>query len=238
MTPEAVIFDFDFTLADSSCGIVECVNSALHQLGFQPVPAAKIVGTIGLPLKETFNQLTGEVNGELSKRFAESFHARADQVMDKSTVVYDFVRPVMLSLHDANVRTAIVSTKLNHRIKGILAANNLSDLFDLIVGADDVVNPKPDPEGLLLALRMLGIDSESAVYVGDHAIDAQAAVAAKIPFIAVLSGKHTRTAFEQYPHKAILESVRDLAQILLPSQGDPDRLPEIQSSQNVASRGD
>lgn len=214
MTLEAVIFDFDFTLADSSRGVIECVNSALDRMGFEPRPGDKIVETIGLSLKETFTQLTGEVNSDLSNRFAESFHARADQIMDRLTVIYDFVKPVMLSLHDANVRTAIVSTKLNHRIKGILAANHLSDLFDLIVGADDVVNPKPDPEGLLLALHMLGVDANSAVYVGDHAIDAQAALAAGVSFIAALSGVHPRTAFEHYPHRAIVESVRDLPQVL------------------------
>ncbi len=63
-----------------------------------------------------------------------------------------------------------MSTKLNYRIRNILNMNQMEQLFDVIVGADDVLTPKPDPEGLLLALRLLGIGTNSAVYVGDHAL--------------------------------------------------------------------
>ena len=212
---QAAIFDFDFTLADSSPGIVECVSSALAQLGFDSPVTTRVVATIGLSLPDTFRELTGDTDPELARRFAHYFHGRADQCMDSLTTVFDCVHPVLTRLRTANLRTGIVTTKLNRRIRSILAANHMAELFDVIVGADDVAKTKPDPEGLLLALARLRVSSASAIYIGDHVIDAQAARGAGVPFIAVLTGKHSRAVFESYPHQAIVGSVEDLPGLLL-----------------------
>jgi phosphoglycolate phosphatase len=207
---EAIIFDFDFTLADSSSGIVECVGCALQQLGFQIPPAEQILDTIGLSLADTFRCLTGKTDTDMSMHFVHYFHEYADQIMDKQTSVYRCVQPVMQSLRRANIRSGIVSTKLNYRVLNILKNNNLDHLFDVIVGADDVAKAKPDPEGLLLALGSLGVISNAAIYVGDHIIDAEAAHMAGMEFVAVLSGRHLREHFEDIPHLAILGSIEEL----------------------------
>ena len=215
MTPKAAIFDFDFTLADSSRGILECVNGALAELGSRPPETSAIVATIGLSLPDTFRELTGDTDAALARRFTQYFHQRADQCMDSLTTVFDCVGPVLRKIRAANLRTGIVTTKLNYRINSILNANNMLDLFDVIVGADDVTKTKPDPEGLLLALRKLSVSATSAVYIGDHVIDAEAARNAGLPFIAVLTGKHQRSSFEPYPNEAIVQSVEDLPGLLL-----------------------
>jgi len=184
-------------------------------LGFRPPEASAIVATIGLSLPDTFTELTGETDPALARRFTQYFHQRADQCMDSLTTVFDFVRPVLSNLRAANLHTGIVITKLNYRINSILSANDMLDLFDVIVGADDVTKTKPDPEGLLLALRKLSVRATSAVYIGDHVIDAEAARNAGVAFIAVLTGKHQRSSFEPYPHEAIVQSVEDSPGLLL-----------------------
>ena len=45
---QAIVCDFDFTLADSSLGVVACINEALVRLGLPQTPAARIHATIGL----------------------------------------------------------------------------------------------------------------------------------------------------------------------------------------------
>ena len=211
---EAIIFDFDFTLGDSSEPVTECVIRALEQLGFSAPTPEKVVETIGLSLAETLRHLTGETNKNLIRQFQDCFHAHADQIMDRRTRIYDSVPAVLRILRTAQVRSGIVTTKLNHRIRNILAVNQLEGLIDVIVGADDVAHTKPHPEGLLLALQKLRADPMSAVYVGDHLVDAQAASNAGIPFIAVLSGRHVGSAFWALPHVAIVESVRDVPGVL------------------------
>jgi phosphoglycolate phosphatase len=211
---KAVVFDFDFTLADSSRGIEECVTAALTELGFSAPPTKEIAETIGLSLADTFKELTGVSDAPLIRRFTECFHQRADQTMDAATTIYACTRPTLLLLRGADLCTAIVTTKLNRRIRSILAANEMLPFFDVIVGAEDVKRTKPDPEGLLLALDRLGVTADSAVYVGDHVVDAQAARSAGIPFIATLTGKHQRSSFEDYSCAAILQSVEELPSFL------------------------
>ncbi|MFZ0774222.1 MAG: HAD-IA family hydrolase [Candidatus Sulfotelmatobacter sp.] len=207
---EAIIFDFDFTLVDSSQGIVECVGYALQELGLPIPPAERVLDTIGLTLNETLRCLTGQGGSDMTARFTRCFHHRADQVMDRLTTIYEGVPTVMQSLRRANIPAGVVSTKLNYRIRSILKRNDLEDFFDVIVGADNVASSKPDPEGLLFALRSLGVNPSAALYVGDHIVDAEAAERAEVGFVAVLSGRHPRNQFEKVPHAAILETVRQL----------------------------
>ncbi len=45
---------------------------------------------------------------------------------------------------------------------------------------------------------------------GDHVVDAQAAQAAGIDFIAVLTGTAGREDFQKYPHVCIVKEVRQI----------------------------
>jgi phosphoglycolate phosphatase len=186
------------------------VAYALRQLGFQVPPAERMVDMIGLSLPETFVRLTGDTRSEMASRFAKCFHEHADQIIDNQTSVYGYVAPVLEVLKNARIRSGVVSTKLNYRVLNILRKNCLDQFFDVIVGGDDVVHTKPDPEGLVLALKRLGVSSAAALYVGDHVIDGEAARKAGVKFVAVLSGRHGRDAFLTIPHLAILENLNDL----------------------------
>ncbi|HEY9503221.1 MAG TPA: HAD hydrolase-like protein, partial [Pyrinomonadaceae bacterium] len=52
-----VLFDFDYTLADSSQGAIDCINFALAEMGLAPVSDEAACRTIGLSLNETFLNL-------------------------------------------------------------------------------------------------------------------------------------------------------------------------------------
>src|SRR5690606_12187872 len=117
------------------------------------------------------------------------------EVMEAGTVVFPEAIALASELRGRGVRTGIVSTKLRSRIEEILEARELSELFDVVVGIEDVERPKPDPAGLLLALERVGLPVEGAVYVGDHVVDALAAARAGVEFVGVLTGMTTREGF-------------------------------------------
>jgi HAD superfamily hydrolase (TIGR01509 family) len=60
----------------------------------------------------------------------------------------------------------------------------LSGLFSCIMTAGKVTNPKPHPEPLNRVLAHYAITPDRALFVGDSAVDYQAAQAAGVPFIA------------------------------------------------------
>lgn len=200
----AVAFDFDYTLGDTTNGIVTSANYALKTLGYAQKSVPEIKRTVGLSLKDTFAALTGNSDAELSERFAALFREKADGVMTDSATLYDGVPEVLQELHKSH-KIAIVTTKFHYRIEAILQRFGLVDFVDVIIGGEDVTREKPDPEGLLKAVDALGVSKRDALYVGDSLTDARTATNAGVDFAAVLTG--VTLDFSQYDSVFIGKSV-------------------------------
>lgn len=216
---QTVIFDFDYTLADSSLGIVESINFALSELGLSPVPAEHAHRTIGLHLDEAFIQLAGECHAALRGEFRRHFARRADEVMNDLTVLFEDVPDTMQLLKTQGKKLAIVSTKYRYRIADFLKRENLLHSFDAIVGGEDVTRHKPSPEGLHQVTGILNSRLNESLYVGDSVVDAEAAQRAGMPFVAVLSGVTRREEFAAFPVTAIIENLSQLDDLFLSGKG-------------------
>ncbi|MCE5258385.1 MAG: HAD family hydrolase, partial [Chloroflexi bacterium] len=172
---QAVLFDFDYTLADSSPGIIACANYALGEMHLPQEGPERIRSTIGLALTETFTRLTGSVDPRQREAFARLFVHKADEVMVASTTLYDAARAVIPLLDDAGYLLGVVSTKYRDRLEGVLRREGLLQHMRVVVGGDQAAQPKPAPDGLLLAAAALKLKPTACLYVGDTPIDAQAA---------------------------------------------------------------
>ncbi|RQT92676.1 HAD family hydrolase [Burkholderia cepacia] len=214
MSVRAVIFDFDLTLADSSAAIVACTEYALHQLDAAGAMPAQIAAVIGLPLHEMFRSLTGETEPARADAFARHFVVRADEIMVRGTRIYPEVPPLLARLREQGLAVAIVSSKFRYRIEAILALNQLQSLVDVLIGGEDVQRHKPDPEGLVLALARLGLPARSAIYVGDHAVDAQAAERAGVAFVGAVSGMTSFDGWARAGKQAVANHIGELDAIV------------------------
>ncbi len=208
----AVLFDFDFTLADSSAGAIECVRHAFRGLGLAEPGPEQILETVGLSLGDGFEALAGTRDASAHAAYRQLFVERADQVMAALTEVYAGVPEVLEALRAERLALGVVSTKFRYRIEHILGAAGLGDAFDVIVGGEDTERHKPHPEALHLACTRLGVPA--AVYVGDHPVDAQAAAAAGMRFVAALTGTNGAEAFAGTPVLATVSALADLPHVL------------------------
>jgi phosphoglycolate phosphatase len=211
----SVIFDFDYTLADSSSGEVECVNYALKTMNLPPASDSDIHTMIGVSLPETFRRLTQDPNESRSDEFVQLFIRRADEVMLDYIVLFDSVKPTIKTLMESGLTLGIVSTKYHRRIEAFLKREDLTNAFKVIVGGEDVIVHKPDPTGLLMAIEQLGHSTSQTVYVGDSVVDAETAMRASVPFIAVLSGVTPKNAFRDYAPLAVIDNLQTLPSLLV-----------------------
>ncbi|MDQ7793898.1 MAG: HAD hydrolase-like protein [bacterium] len=109
----------NYTLADSSRAVVECVTHALGTAGL-PVPAREeILATIGLPLPAIFERLAP---GTPPDRLVRLFVGKADEVVERLTRVYDDTVLTVETLAARGCRLGIASTKFRYRIEAILRA--------------------------------------------------------------------------------------------------------------------
>ncbi len=210
MSYSAYVFDFDFTLADATPGIVASVNYGLEELGYPPAGVEPIRRTVGMTLKDTFAVLTGCNDEDTAVRFAALFRARADEVMTDNTTLLPGVAEVLAHLKAGGAKTAIVTSKFHYRIDQALAKHGCTHLIDHIVGLEDVAEAKPSPEGLLRAMDALGVGRGGTLYVGDSLIDARTAQNAGVDFAAVTTGTTVAGEFAGLPHVAVAGSMSAL----------------------------
>lgn len=205
-----VLFDFDYTLADSSKGICECVNYSLGRMGFPIVPQEQICKTIGLPLSQTFITLTSREHADRADEFCATFKKKADKVMVDGTIVFDTVYDTFAELKQMGIRVGIVSTKFRFRIEKVLKRDGLMDMVDIIIGGEDVAAFKPDPEGLFKALDFVKLTPDQCLFIGDSVVDAETARKGGALFGAVLTGVTTREDFKGFNTEAVFQSLDEL----------------------------
>ncbi len=206
----AVLFDFDFTLADSSAGVIECFAHGFERVGLPNVEPERVRRTIGLTLDEALRLLHGVEDPVVARAFFDAFRERAADVMVANTRFLDRALEAVQSCRDAGLATAICSTKKRSHIEGVLERDGVAKLFDVVIGHDDVAAAKPAPDALHAALARLDVGTERALYVGDHPVDAEAATRAGVAFVAVLTGPSRREEFAALRVHEFLASIDEV----------------------------
>lgn len=86
------------------------------------------------------------------------------------------------------------------------------DLVAAVVTDDDVAHGRPEPDLILRAMALTGIEDPAAVLVaGDTSADLLAASRANVGIIiAVSSGAHSKAELALHPHTVLLDSIADL----------------------------
>ncbi|MHC1694252.1 MAG: HAD family hydrolase [Eubacteriales bacterium] len=207
---KAVVFDFDYTLADATTGIVDTYSYSLSTLGYPPQDAHSICLTIGMTVADAFTSFTGITERDKVEQFRETFRKRADEVMTAGTVLLPYARETLSYLREAGVRLGIVTSKNGYRISECFEHFGMSGAVDMIIGFDNVKQAKPSPEGLERVIDSFQIDKEEVLYVGDNVIDAQTAQSAGVDFAAVLTGTTARESFLDYNHRYIVKNLEEL----------------------------
>ena len=186
-----------------------CTTHALRVLGLGEAEPDRIRSTIGMSLHRTFHALTHQDSTAMADEFCRIFIEHAEQVMANLTHVYR-PRATAMELKGRGLLLGIVSNKYRCGVEAVLSRNTLHDVFDIVVGGEDVGEPKPSPEGLFKAVDRLGVAANEVVYVGDSLIDAETASRACMQFAAILTGTTSRDDFEPFGPAAILDDLREL----------------------------
>ena len=207
------LFDFDYTLADSSKGIVGCFHRAMAAFGMPPADDMAIARTIGLPMKEAVRRITGLSGEAETEEFLAHYRTLADTHMTANTHFYPEALPTLRALRARGAKIAVISSKTSHRIREAFVRDEAEPLVDFIIGCAEVKELKPSPEGIRLALSRFGLSAEDALYTGDSTTDAAAAQNAGVAFFGVTHGVTSAGELAAYPHEAIgdtLETVLSL----------------------------
>jgi 3-amino-5-hydroxybenzoic acid synthesis related protein len=204
----AVIFDLDGVLVDSTEVMREAFNTAYAEVvGDGPAPFAEynrhlgryfpdIMRLMGLPLA-------------MQEPFVRESYRLAHRVP-----LFDGVTELVQALRDRGLGTAIATGKSGERARSLLDQLGVLSMFDHVIGSDEVAHPKPAPDIVLHALRLLGVRAEQAMMVGDAVTDLSSARGARVAAVAALWGESDPAELLAARPDAVLHQPSDLLALL------------------------
>jgi phosphoglycolate phosphatase len=154
-------------------------------------------GPVGLKKREVvLKAATDYLEGVGRKNtlpLCEEAFDRVDEI--SSGNLNEFIKPIrgavslMSALHECGCSVALATVDGGQRARLVMDFIGANHTLDLIVGGEDVVRPKPDPEMIHIILDRLGIGRSQAVMVGDALSDVQMGISAGLKAsIGVLTG--------------------------------------------------
>jgi len=112
------------------------------------------------------------------------------------------------------IKIALATMSSRKVVGKLLSERRIGGYFDVVVTADEIVNPKPDPEVFLVSAARLGVKPEDCVVVEDSVFGVRAAKAAKMRCIAVSSGTYSREELEEENPDLMIDSLVEKARVL------------------------
>lgn len=185
-----VLFDLDGTLIDSIRLIIDSYHHTLAVHGLPPRSDEEWLAGIGTPLWVQFRHWAEDP--ERLDAMVATYREYNLSHHDSRVTAYPGVVEAVLALRTREVRLGVVTSKNVSGARRGLRLVGLESVMEVVIGADDVRNPKPHPEPVHLAMERLGVDPQATVYVGDSLHDMHAGRGAGVRTAAVLWGPFGR----------------------------------------------
>ena len=165
-----LLFDLDGTLADTDEMVVQSFYSLYKRYTPKVIrEREELYYFSGPPIRET---LLKEFPDYDINEMMEAFKTISRGFYAPYVVAYQDEVEVLKALKDKGYLLGVVTNKGGPLTKYTLELCHIEDLFDVVVSADDVAVPKPNPTGVYQAMQALNIKNKGDVlYIGDNDID-------------------------------------------------------------------
>lgn len=174
-----VLFDMDGTIANTDPLILEAYHFLYDKYkNGNRRPDEEIYYFSGPTTRSTMEkEFPNRNTDEMIKEFMEL----TSGMYERLVTTYPNCRHTLLELKKRGIKLGVVTNKTHNPAIKCLEVCGLENIYDVVIGSDDVKVGKPDKEGILKALDLLNVkDFNKVLYVGDNAIDLETATNAGI----------------------------------------------------------
>jgi len=193
--PSALLYDWDNTLVDGWAGITAALNAAFTAFDKPLWTVEDTRNRVRVSLRESFPVMFGD-RWEVARDIF--YGTLTDRHLEHVTPL-----PGVAEALEAGVSwpQGVVSNKAGAFLRREVTHLGWDRHFGAVVGAGDARADKPDAAPILMALERMGISPNPGVwYIGDTALDMQAARAAGVTAVLIGDASHDGGVERAAPH--------------------------------------
>jgi beta-phosphoglucomutase family hydrolase len=212
---EAVIFDWDGTLADTRHAIVLSFQKVLKEVGCK-VSDEFLEKQIGIGARNMLKNALKTAGIPFDEEMIDDLLDRKNRIHAEQSDkirLFDGATDLLDSLR-SKVKMALATMSSRKLADKLLREKGIRDYFDFVITADEVQKPKPDPEVFLKCAKKLGCQPEKCVVVEDSIFGVIAARKAGMKCIAIPSGAYSEEELEKEAPNIIVSSINEKHRIL------------------------
>lgn len=175
LRPDAILFDWDMTLANSWQAIYTALNNTLTEFGHPTWTEAQAKENSQQALRDYFPAVFGDVHNDAKDFFYSNF----EKIHLDHIKLMPYAKEVLELLAYYNIPMAVVSNKSAQFLPAEVNYLKVAPLMKAVIGSGMAAKDKPDPAPVWVTLEAMGLPKEgtSIWFVGDTITDARAAVA-------------------------------------------------------------
>lgn len=211
---DTVIFDLDGTLLNTLEDLADAVNFVLEAHYYPKRTLEEVRHFVGNGIRRLMEQAVPEnVPVDEFERVFEEFKSYYTTHCQIKTRAYDGIMPLLKKLNEEGCAMAIVSNK-NHAAVCELNDIYFKEYINVAIGQKDGIRKKPAPDTVLQALKELGKEAETAIYVGDSEVDFATAKNSGMDCALVTWGFRTREELADYEPTVWIQQPGELLRFL------------------------
>ena len=203
---ETLIFDLDGTISDPFTGISRSINYALESLNYAPVDPQRIRTLIGPPLTQIFEHFLGALADRDMQDLVDKYRERYATIGYAENAIYEGIPGIIGQLADTGYRMGVCTSKRVDYAQRIVDMFGLGQHFSFVDGGGDGIEKRQQIESMIA----LGMSANTAIMIGDRAVDVLAGKSNDLASAGVLWGFGERPELEEAAPDHLLESPADL----------------------------
>jgi beta-phosphoglucomutase len=207
---EAVIFDWDGTLADTRKVIVLAFQQTLREINCT-VSNEYIERRIGIGAADTFRELLRSAKMQFGEELIKHLVERKSQLeidLTDQVKLFPGARELLEALK-GKVKMALASMNNRSVIIHLLKAKELEKYFNAVLTAESISHSKPNPEIFLKSASKLQAIPEKCVVIEDSIFGVKAAKSANMGCVAVVTGVYSRLELLKEKPDLIIKTLKD-----------------------------
>ena len=191
MNYKAAVFDLDGTLVNSLDDLADSANATLraHSFPMHEVEAYRyFVGDGTRKLMERILPQEYAADTTFVEQFMSKYKDRYARNLLQKTKPYDGIMEMLEELRRRGIPMAVCTNKHQSAAEMIVKTLFPHRIFQEIIGDQEGLPRKPDPQKVLRIMRNFGVTGEQTAYFGDTDVDMDTARNAKAFAVGVLWG--------------------------------------------------